>query len=104
MTPDRRGVIARNTLIWLASDATEGVDWKPIRGQTSAPDHSVHRSPRQLERAIRDHIKTVNEQPKPFRSTKSAPDILASIKRFCLATLRTADTQAKIIKTSGSGH
>jgi transposase len=32
----------------------------------------VHRSTRQLEKAIRDYIKTVNEAPKPFRWTKSA--------------------------------
>jgi transposase len=64
----------------------------------------VHRSTRDLERAIRDYIDTVNDDPKPFRWTKSASDILASIKRFCLATLRIADAQAKIIKTSESGH
>lgn len=64
----------------------------------------VHRSTRELERAIRDYIKTVNDDPKPFRWTKSADDILASIKRFCLATLKIADKQTKIIKTSESGH
>jgi transposase len=64
----------------------------------------VHRSTRQLERAIRSYIDAVNDDPKPFRWTKSADDILASIKRFCIATLKIADTQAKIIKTSESGH
>jgi transposase len=64
----------------------------------------VHRSTRQLERSIRDYIEAVNDEPKPFRWTKSAADILASIKRFCLATLKVADNQAKIIKTSESGH
>lgn len=63
----------------------------------------VHRSTRQLERAIRDYIDVVNN-PKPFRWTKSADDILASIKRFCLATLDIARRQTKIIKTSESGH
>ena len=57
----------------------------------------VHSSTRDLERAIRDYIKTVNDDPKPFRWTKSANDILASIKRFCLATLA-------IAKTSGQDH
>jgi hypothetical protein len=33
----------------------------------------------------------LNAHPKPFRWTKSADDILASIKRFCLATLKTAN-------------
>lgn len=64
----------------------------------------VHRSTRELEQAIRDYITTVNDDPKPFRWTKSADNILASIKRFCLATLKVADTQAKIAKTSESGH
>ena len=50
----------------------------------------VHRSTAELERAITDYIETVNEAPKPFRWHKSADDILASIKRFCLRTLETA--------------
>jgi hypothetical protein len=64
----------------------------------------VHRSTRQLETAIRDYIKTVNDDPRPFRWTKSADDILASVKRFCLTTMQIADNQAQIIKTSESGH
>lgn len=64
----------------------------------------VHRSTRELERAIREYINTVNDQSKPFRWTKSADDILATIKRFCLANLKIADNQAKIVKTSESGH
>ena len=50
----------------------------------------IHRSTAELERAITDYIETVNEAPKPFRWHKSADDILASIKRFCLRTLETA--------------
>ena len=42
--------------------------------------------------------------PRPFRWTKSADDILATIKRFCLRTLDTAQRQHKLIKTSESGH
>lgn len=64
----------------------------------------VHRSTRQLDQAIRDYIKTVNDNPRSFRWTKSADDILASIKRFCLTTLKIAERQAQIIKTSESGH
>lgn len=64
----------------------------------------VHRSTRQLETAIRDYVQAVNENPRPFRWTKSADDILASIKRFCLTTIQIADNQAKILKTSESGH
>src|SRR5579863_904938 len=47
----------------------------------------VHRSTAELEAAISTYIETVNGDPKPFVWTKSADDILASIKRFCLATL-----------------
>ena len=42
----------------------------------------VHRSTAELETAIRSYIDAVNEDPKPFRWTKSADDILATIKRF----------------------
>lgn len=44
----------------------------------------THRSTRQLEKAIREYIKHNNDDPKPFVWNKSADDILASIKRFCL--------------------
>ena len=64
----------------------------------------VHRSTRELEEAIERYIDAVNEDPKPFRWTKSADDILASIHRFCVRTLTTADTQRKTRKTSESGH
>ena len=64
----------------------------------------VHRSTYELEGAIRSYIEIVNDDPKPFRWIKSAEQILASIKRFCLATLKVADNQAKIVKTSESGH
>lgn len=64
----------------------------------------VHRSTQELETAILDYIDTVNADPKPFRWTKSADDILATIKRFCLGTLAIAQNQAKILETSESGH
>ena len=44
----------------------------------------VHTSTRQLEADIRAFIEMHNEDPKPFRWTKSADDILAAVKRFCL--------------------
>ena len=44
----------------------------------------VHRSTRQLEADIRAFIDRHNEDPKPFKWTKSADDILAAVKRFCL--------------------
>ena len=44
----------------------------------------VHTSTRQLEADIRAFIEKHNEDPKPFKWTKSADDILAAVKRFCL--------------------
>ena len=43
----------------------------------------VHRSTRELEEAIRRYIETTNHRPKPFRWTKTADEILASVSRFC---------------------
>src|SRR5713101_2803043 len=48
----------------------------------------VHCSTAELEAAITAYIQAVNADRKPFVWTKSAADILASIKRFCLATLK----------------
>jgi hypothetical protein len=47
----------------------------------------VFRSVADLEKAIKAYIKATNADPKPFRWTKTANDILASIQRFCLRTL-----------------
>lgn len=60
----------------------------------------VHRSTRDLEAAIRAYIDANNADPKPFRWTKSADDILAAINRFCLRTIDTV----KRSRTSESGH
>jgi len=46
-----------------------------------------HGSVQELEDAIREFIKAHNQQPKPFRWTKSADQILASIARFATSTL-----------------
>jgi transposase len=43
----------------------------------------VHTSTRQLEADIRAFIERYNENPKPYRWTKSADEILSSVKRFC---------------------
>jgi transposase len=45
------------------------------------------RSVAELEAAITAYIDANNRDPKPFRWTKTADDILASIQRFCLRTL-----------------
>jgi transposase len=57
----------------------------------------IHHSTKDLEADIRAFIEIHNENPRPFRWTKSADDILDAVKRFCLRTLQ-------IAKTSESGH
>ncbi|MDP6420689.1 MAG: IS630 family transposase [SAR202 cluster bacterium] len=52
---------------------------------------SVHLSVRDLEAAIYRYLDVTNESPKPFVWTKTADDILESVKRFCQ-------------RTSGTGH
>src|ERR1700737_5432597 len=58
----------------------------------------VPRSPPEPEAAIKAYIETVNANPRPIVWTKSADAILAPLKRFCLANLKTAQTQAEICK------
>lgn len=62
----------------------------------------VHRSTAELEAAITDYLAANNADPKPFKWTRSADDILAAVQRFCLRTLDTAQRQIEI--TSESGH
>ena len=52
----------------------------------------AHRSVAQLEDAITAFIASHNQDPKPFRWTKSADDIFQSIARFCQRTLVTHAT------------
>jgi hypothetical protein len=59
----------------------------------------VHRSVAALKAAITAFIEQHNAAPKPFRWTKSADDILASIERFCRY-----NGPGQITRTSGSGH
>jgi hypothetical protein len=50
----------------------------------------VFRSVTDLEKAIKNYIEATeatNADPKPFRWSKTANDILPSIQRFCLRTL-----------------
>ncbi|WP_428378057.1 IS630 family transposase [Lichenicoccus sp.] len=59
----------------------------------------VHRSVASLHQTIETFINQHNADPKPFRWTKSADDILATIERFCTRTTYTVNE-----RTSGSGH
>ena len=49
----------------------------------------VHTSTGQLEADIRSFIDRHNENPAPFKWTKSADEILAAVKRFCQKTEQT---------------
>jgi hypothetical protein len=53
------------------------------------PAKDQHTSVRQLEADIRTFIDLHNRNPKPFKWTKSADQILASVKRFCRKAQRT---------------
>jgi hypothetical protein len=59
----------------------------------------VHRSVAALQAAITTFLDTHNADPKPFRWTKSADDILTAVERFCLRV-----TPTEMPRTSGSGH
>jgi DDE superfamily endonuclease len=62
---------------------------------------SANRSTAELEAAINAYMDAHNADPKPFRWTKSADDILAAVQRFCQ---RTIDVQTKCLETSDPGH
>ena len=49
----------------------------------------VHRSTKELEKAIHAYIKHHNKEPKPFIWHKTADQILDSVARFCKRTLET---------------
>ncbi len=61
----------------------------------------VHRSTSDLETTIRIYIDATNADPKPFRWTKSADDILAAVERFCR---RTTVVNVTLTNTSESRH
>jgi hypothetical protein len=46
----------------------------------------THRSTRQLEQTIREYLDINNTKPTHFVWSKTAEDILTSVKRFCLRT------------------
>jgi transposase len=59
-----------------------------------------HQSTRELRHAIERYIGATNDDPKAFRWTKTADEILAALARFCQRTLDQADTEG----TADSGH
>jgi transposase len=64
----------------------------------------VHRSVAELERDIHRFIAATNADPRPFRWVKTADDILASVKRFCLQALGASTMEEALARTSESGH
>jgi len=77
--------------------ARKGIPAESERGENALTrkqlQRGVHRSTAELEADISAFIQAHNENPKPYRWTKSADDILASVKRFCQKTMsRTSDS------------
>lgn len=64
----------------------------------------AHESVVQLERAIREFIAHGNRDPRPFAWTKSADEILKSIRRFCERTMTAHGVPQTCMETSGAGH
>src|SRR5215831_2247293 len=62
----------------------------------------IYRSVAALRADITSFIDRHNADPKPFRWTKSADDILASIERFC--RYNAPAKHDVVLRTSGSGH
>jgi DNA segregation ATPase FtsK/SpoIIIE-like protein len=60
---------------------------EPTRKQIQ---RGVHTALRRLEADIRTFIDLHNKSPKPFKWTKSADQILASVKRFCYKAQQTS--------------
>jgi DDE superfamily endonuclease len=64
----------------------------------------VHCSVDALKRDIQAFVDATNAKPKPFRWVKSADDILASVKRFCLRSLGESTAEQTLSRTSEAGH
>jgi transposase len=62
----------------------------------------THRSVEELEAAVLAYVERHNAEPRPFRWTKSADQILASVGRFCERTL--AVHAPDLQQTSETGH
>ena len=86
MLPLRPGIPERRTRDYKRNGTTPA---SRIEHRFAEPAHKqlqrgTHASTRQPEADIRAFIETHNQNPKPFRWTKSADDILDAVKRFRL--------------------
>ena len=97
---------------WLAAHGRFALHFTPIGGSwinlverwfasltDKALRRAVHRSVKELITGINAYIAAANAAPKPYRWTKSADEILASITRSCAKTL-----SAHMRRTSRTGH
>jgi hypothetical protein len=62
----------------------------------------IYRSVAALRADIMSFLDQHNADPAPFRWTKSADEILASIERFCLRNARPSSIMSR--RTSDPGH
>lgn len=87
-TPEIRGWLAKHPRYHIhftptsASWINQVERWFALLSQRQLR-RGTHRSTIALERAIREFIDISNENPRPFVWTKSADEILQSIKRYC---------------------
>jgi transposase len=65
-------------------------------------ERGTHRSVEELEAAVLAYVERHNAEPRPFRWTKSADDILAGVARFCSRTLAVHGSDLK--PTSETRH
>ena len=80
----------RNTLtsVFLALALELGLAQVPAQSPADSTFRITPLRPvAELEKAIQTYIAATNADPKPFRWTKTADNILASIQHFCLRTL-----------------
>jgi transposase len=95
-TPSVRGWLARNPRFHVhftptsASWLNQVERWFATLSERQIR-RGTHRSTVELERAIRSYLTLNNREAKPFIWTKTADQILESLKRFCM-------------RTSDSGH
>ena len=64
----------------------------------------MHTSTKQLEKELRAFIEHHNESPKPSRWTKSAGEIISSVKRFFQKTERTLCNKFLVQMTRSEKH
>ena len=92
-TPEIKRWLARHTRFHLHFTPTHA-SWLNLveRWFGLLTDHALrrasHKSSHQLRDAIHEYLDAHNEDPKPFKWTKNADDILASIARFARRTIR----------------